>query len=577
METKYPLIIFVLVFLFNFLWIFQGFDVTDTGHHLTTQVLTFSPNPSDKVTFSVFLSNFAGGFWLWLYGSPSLLWSRLGGCMIMSLNAVIVFLILRQYFDQKNSFYVVLSSSFLLSAFTIKMIHYYTFPSFLSTLWLYFLSKALKGDLHQRLYGFMTGFMIVPIILSRFPLISILLIPPVLLFYLKLAKADAKGLKKAFLYGFFGFVLSVMVFWAIYSFIGISVQYIVSVTRLFDATDAGYVSSKHSVDSLFNRLIRDTMSILKLTVFASTASLPLLIIKSRFKGRKVDLVILILLLAAFAVYEQHLSASLLRNRTVRLLAGLMGFVGLIYAANDKTEKKHISLILLASIGLMLISSLGSASGMRKAHYGMWVALPLMILCFESLCSRFRRAPFRDGLRIDFRVIVVFLIILSVYFHYSLIYRDMPRPHLNTQFEHPYLRHILSNPERVRVVDEVLVEMGERTQKGDEILAVNGIPMMYYLTENRPAIGRPWFFLDSLPQIQRQVSEGVEKGNFPKLFIYSKVMPSDPNWPETNRTVRDQYAEKLEYVKYEFIDRLNYTLAWENEAFAIYEPPENIRG
>ena len=55
------------------------------------------------------------------------------------------------------------------------------------------------------------------------------------------------------------------------------------------------------------------------------------------------------------------------------------------------------------------------------------------------------------------------------------------------------------------------------------------------------------------------------------------MPSDPNWPETNRTVRDQYAEKLEYVKYEFIDRLNYTLAWENEAFAIYEPPENIRG
>jgi hypothetical protein len=143
--------------------------------------------------------------------------------------------------------------------------------------------------------------------------------------------------------------------------------------------------------------------------------------------------------------------------------------------------------------------------------------------------------------------------------------------LNEGFSHPSLAGIYSTNERVKVVDELLIAIEDNSKKGDELLMVNGIPMFYYLTETKPALGNPWLFLEPIEKIQFEQTTLESEQRYPELFVVPKVDTRNRYWPDgdlTTMSVEDQ--DKLSYIENRYISELKYTLLWENEAFEIYK-------
>ena len=118
-------------------------------------------------------------------------------------------------------------------------------------------------------------------------------------------------------------------------------------------------------------------------------------------------------------------------------------------------------------------------------------MPLTILCGYQLKISSKKEIFRSIFSImDCALLSLF--ILSLFFHATDVYRDdINRFNLNTEFSSPGLQGIYSTPDRVEVVDEILVKTKELTNKNDKVLMGISIPMLYYLTETSPSLGNPW--------------------------------------------------------------------------------------
>jgi hypothetical protein len=68
---------FIVIFLYHLLFIFQGLDLTDFGYHMTHQVFSFTLSPDVKCIEPMFyLTDFIEGLWLSLIGHPNVLWAR---------------------------------------------------------------------------------------------------------------------------------------------------------------------------------------------------------------------------------------------------------------------------------------------------------------------------------------------------------------------------------------------------------------------------------------------------------------------------------------------------------------------
>lgn len=108
--------LFSIAFLYNLAFIFQGFDVTDFGFHLTNQVNSFAfPPDMNLIRPMYFFTDFIGGMWLSISGSPNILWARLGGVLLASVNTIIIYSILTTYFEKEKVFPIVLISTLFIT------------------------------------------------------------------------------------------------------------------------------------------------------------------------------------------------------------------------------------------------------------------------------------------------------------------------------------------------------------------------------------------------------------------------------------------------------------------------------
>ena len=106
--------LFTLIFIFHSIYLFQGFDTTDTVFHLTHQVYAVKiPVDVTMISELYFFTDFVGGLWLSIINRPSLVWAKLAGILMISLNAVIVYSILASYYNERKVFFIVVISTLL--------------------------------------------------------------------------------------------------------------------------------------------------------------------------------------------------------------------------------------------------------------------------------------------------------------------------------------------------------------------------------------------------------------------------------------------------------------------------------
>ena len=575
------LVLFLCLFFFQSLWIFQGLDVTDHGYHLTNQAGALGRHAPEHPVPMFFLADFVGGAWLRIINRPSILWARLGGVLLYSFRAFLSYKLLSGYFERARVFLAVLASAMFTTMRCPALIHYYSFPSLLVTLELLVLARLLErptGSSSFKVYGFLLGVLTVPIVLARFPLVLIVFVPVALWCYYAATNRDTAGLKSGAPYVACGVVASAAVCALFYHAIGFLSTYAASVRAGVLGSVTGdrrlMVSEGYGLWPLLRRYLTGGRRVVSNTAVALVGIYAISWLKERLgrSARGPILVLLVLcgsLLLPFGRQVDGYAESLLLAAL-----GLILGVACLFFRHQGERSDSLGAVVLVSVFVMLLSPLGSDTGLRKANYGMCVALALTFLIAEDLVEKARAKRLKSMCSLH-AALMWSLCLVSVLGHFTNAYRDDPnRFKLRTGFRYGPVRHVYSRGGRVRVVDEALVKIDELTERGDTVLMVNGIPMFYYLTGTRPLFRSPWFLALPLARIRGDFEEAIENGKFPKLLVCCRTNTLSRDWPN-DAVAFEEYLPKLTYVREKYIGELGYRLVWENDLCEIYSPPQEL--
>ena len=574
-KDKYLKMLFLFIFIFYSIFIFQGMDVTDTGYILTNQVYSFTDHPDITYSAMWFLSDFFGGMWLKIIGTPNILWARLGGVILNSLNAIIIFNILSMYFNKEKVFFAVLVSTLFINmipgpAFS-TLISYYTFPAFLVNIVLLIFNQSIntpENETDFKIYNFLLGFIFIPIVLSRFTLILIGLLPILIFLYYALTNKDVSRFKKSLRYVIYGVLISMILFILLYwyiGFLGTYISIILSQTGISAGAEVNKIDKYYTLNNLLTSYLYDGMKIAGWTIVALIVLYFTSLIKNRIGKNIFNFLIVFLTILVMILINPGIITLL------RATIGLIIIIQVFFLYTDKGKNEKLTLLIITSGFFMLINPIGSSEGFKKSIYCMWLILPLSILIVDNIKDKMKSVKVKSILSL-LNIIIVIIFIISLFSQFHNVYRDDPnRFNLNKEFSYKYLNNVYSTEERVRVLDELLFQVDAHTEKNDEVLIENDIPMIYYLTETKPAYGNPCLFYESLEEIRKKHYQMINEHRYPKLFVFAKINTEDPDWPKSTWIESNwlNKTEKIEYLKNEYINKLNYTLLWENEAFAIY--------
>ena len=557
--------LFFITFFFHLFFIFQGLDVTDTGFNLVNQVEAYNLHiNSDRIYPHFFLSDFFGGMWLSIIHKPSIIWARIGGILLYSLNTIIVFSIISQYFERSRTFLIVfISSLFVTMRYGIDTINYNTFPAFLLTIELWLFHKALTK--HNDVFGFLIGFMAVPIILSRISLVAIFICPVALFLYQILIKRkNMLRTLRFIMFSAFGFILSVSIMGFMYWYLGL-LQH--GPIDLFAGPIKELLNkeSPHSLDSLYSLytahlkiLSTASMNFIILTITLLTAGMLIRRSYARILFICIPLIFVVMDMSRLTGWEYELIAY----RVIMAASGISFISACLFCILDKGTSNNLALLLIAGVSIMAITPLGSNRGLLNLCFGMWLIMPLSFLCIDHWLECTRNSPLSIVLTYNNSMLVV-VMVLSLIFHFTNIYRDNPnRLTLTEAFSHQALAGIFSTPQRVSAVDDVLAAIGRYAMKNEEVLMANNLPLFYYLTETKPALDNAWLFLEPVDKIKQRQQKLLDENRLPRLLVLSKIdTRGEPKWPDTKSESCPTDTDKLSYIKHEYIHRLEYKLIW----------------
>lgn len=573
--------LFLAVFLCHALRIFQGLCVTDAGHHFAHQVAAFrSRTDPDSVSALVFLTDFVGGMWLWLRGTPSVIWARLGGILFYGVNAVLAYKVLSVYFPRRRTFVVVLISAFFVTMRDpMNIIHYFSFPGFLVTVELLILNKAMTAWPRDRTFGlwsFLLGFMVVPIVLSRFTLIFIVAAPVLVLGFALVTRCGTGAIRKSSPYVLGGFLVSAAVFAALYQSLGFLLPYLGTTRAIVGRSATHSIPGGYGMGQLVRVYLREYAWIGVYTAGAGVGLYVASFARRWLRVRWADIAFFAAALVGFGAAAKLIGVGTIAWDVVKLSIGAVLAVSGLFLICDRGRNRRLSVLVLVSSFIMVITPVGSNTGVVKTPAGMWVALPLALLIVTRLRDQVSNKRLRAMLSFD-TVAVATMLVVAGAFHFIWAYKDVRnRFKLTAGFQHPSLRFIYSHKERVRIVDEVLAEIESRTKAGDEVVMANSIPLFYYLTQTRPLLGHPWLLCAGLDGAKARCEKALKEGRYPKLLVYSKINTKSNEWPSRKGTdvLPENIKPILAYLTRTYVDRHGYKLDWENAAFAIYVSPAN---
>jgi len=581
-------VLFAIIFIICTLLSLQGFDITDKGEQFTNQYQLLK-YPLHSVHFNpmFILSDAAGGFWLHLFGTPNYFWGMIGGAVLFSLCAFVVASILETYFPKREVFISVLISSLFLTSFCSSYINRYTFAALLTLIFLWAFHKFLSEPHDSKnfcIYAFILGFLFIPIILSRFTLVMLIVVVPLIAAYCWWTTKwpwPLHGLMKGLFFVIMGVALATGVALYVFSSLEILDVYIDIIKTQLTSSFVGEVdksfTSTHSMSNLvFLYVYQYIHTIIALFIFIGGV---LIVGRIEEKNNRQWIFPILIFFAVFvialgiALPQTSYYNFLLSYGIPKLFIGIIILFTLLILYFKDATHVNLALLVLVACTLMIINPFGSNTGIIKSTQAFWLILPLSLLSIQHLGKKVDN-KFIKTLSSLVPTILIIMLIFAIFFHATNVYRDDPnRLNLVTPFNSPELKGTYSNSERVRVTDELIGVIKRETEPGDYVLMVNSMPMFYYLTETRPALLNPWVLQYTKERIVALEEERVEKEMHEVvLFIYSKVNTRDIYWPRSTKAINDADEEKLNYLKGQYIDTYQYSLIWENDAFAVYRIP-----
>jgi hypothetical protein len=553
----YFLIAVFCVLVYKTFFSFFGIDFPDDGIWVSIQAVIL--DYPEKSFWMTYLTDAVGGLWLEVSPiKPWLWWWRFGDCILFALSAGFSLLVLRRIVPTRIACFSVILSSILSEHFP-RGIGYYSFPAFLSIVWLYMITRYLESPLekNRNLWVFFIGVMNGLLIACRFPLLLIAGIPLVLWLLHGLRTKDFNAsyfARKFFLWGA-GLILTYMTILAWCYHVGVRIN-------LFSMDEIAFVDHFGSLKFYVEEIMKGLpWGVLIVTSCA--------LINSFRQDKKITwIATLFIYSTCIFIMGQILSsfpepgASKPLIRFYRVLVGFSGFsfILILFFGHRKLSMNQW-LVLVAMIISFFMFPIGSGGAFQRITCLLAPVFGYLIALMFLNAKGFFKYPF-------FHSLWVSCLILIVAFNFRVVWRDKPVVELTKSFSSPSLKWVYSFPLRVEVVDGLLNALAKRTQKGDEILVVNLAPMIHFLSGTLPWMDTPapFFYKDEI-FISKFEKELAEKGN-PRFIVIPRRCFGYFNWPEVAGQCPKIFDVKLSYVE-NFMKQKEYKRVYKNELFDLY--------
>jgi hypothetical protein len=544
-----------IIIVYPWLFIWQGFDMTDSGFSFTLYQNIFNHLiPHDPLRI---LTNFLGG----IFDKYFNIWGYIGFKIAYILNIYIILYIvwlLLKNFAKKE---VIIFSFFITLIFITKTggnwINYNSFSSLFYLTEILFLFYGYKN--HNLIYFFIAGIFAGINIFIRFPnLLDVLLILGVI--YLSIL--DKKPYLKIVLIFIFGYILSIIIFLIFLKQIGYFQEYINSIIFLFMKNP----NDSYSTSSLLKLLIKDySILVLSTSLFLTfVIYFGKYIVKYKKNIQYASIVcftiLSIYILPIYRIWQY-------------LYVGILYFV-LMVIIFDKNENDKFKFLAILSLLYLALIPLGSDNGIYNAIYGMWLAFPLVIIYMSKKNSLdFKNVIVLDNkvLRYNKILFITVTIIFSLYTKYHYTYRDDEnRLSLRYPLVHHKLSGVFTTKQRAEVVNEFFNELSKKLKNDRELFVYEKIATTYYIMTKPAPLSHVWavVHMDS----QKFKNEFLKYAN-EKLPIIAraKYSVSTFDWPyDYVKLSKAKNKEKNRKIVENFMKNKKYKKVWENEYFEIWD-------
>lgn len=582
---------FILLFIYQLIFLFQGFDFADEGAHSAFYQHIFSHPETMMGDFMYWFSGIFGGIFYYFFADFGLLGLRFQGLFTILATMLIAYYLLKNYINLLHLRIGILII-FILTTNEIKEMHYDTLTALLNVGSALFLFQGIKDNKLIKIA--LSGALISLSMFTRLPSIVMLAFVLAIIYFGIINQSRISDLIKqgiSLIGGFFLMTVLVLIFMKLIGHLPIYIDALKMVFSWGTSSD-----DSHSIFRLIKRFVIDYSQAVKFGLLIIVILLVLTFISNSLDlinkaiSRKIMNLVKIGIILIFI-------ASILRHqinhaRVISIFTGISLIVSVCMLLSSKISKE---LKLLVFIGCLIVffEPLGSAGGISTSgKHSLWIVFPIAIDFVFNIktinsISKFssHNTEFSLPIRIEPNQMEVFKnyfvgfsLAAVIYFSYYYPYFDISdRIYMTSSIENKNARGIYTTKERAAAVNELLHESAKYVKKNDFVLAYDCMPMFHYLTETLPYTPNTWPWL-YVPEAFKSALD-IEKRNKEILpvVIVQKMSTLANNWPQNateaiQRTIPDQQRDS---IMAEFITDNHYKSVWENVAFKIFLPEEKI--
>jgi hypothetical protein len=581
---------FLILFLYQFLFIFQGIDFTDEGFYGTFYQQIFRNPASVQYNFMYWLSGIIGGAYMYLFPSFGLLGIRLGGIFATTLTIIISYNLLKKYLDIRNLKIGLFTATVIISN-DPKSLFYDNLSALFFVIMAYFLFNGLQRN--KLLNFFYCGIFLSLNTFTKLSNIADASLGATILYAGYLNKTSIKYLLKQIGSSIAGFSISTVILIIVMKLIGhlgIFLNCIALVREMGKSHE-----NTHGLLKLI-RLFRYEYShaIIYAIIILTTAIIAAFIVK-KFKGKHNAPQITyisgfsILAISLFLTSKgTYVHAYLLLN----IVTGLALIAALFIIINKNNPNKNIKILAFAGATMVIILPLGSDFGMYAAgRYALWILLPIAIdhyLTLNSFPINIRLgtvsvktdkffSPSSPVFLPKKQILVIckwgigILIILFIFIALNNTWQDSSdRTKMVYLVNNKYLKGVFTTKEKSELINDLLVNSTKYIKKNDYVLAYDEIPLFYALTETRPFMHNSWTKLYDRNVFRSELQKEIDEKKLLPVVVYQKIMTLSNKWPDVTGDNKDWDLNQPRnfYIK-QFLDKYHYKIAWESIAFRIY--------
>lgn len=548
----------VLVLLYPFAFIWQGFDMTDMGYWLAGYQQFENAPDVLKGTIAQWFTYFIG----WCLGETfggGVLTFRIAWAGVFSLCFYLAYLALRKQYK----FSIAISSIGVAMLFVVvrKSGNWLDYNN-LSVLFITTSSLMAYVAISYGSYNWLriSAFIAGASIFVRFPNVLGFGIGVCACWYFPRRK-----------YGYYFELFQWLAFYVIGVLFVVFLIYIFG-HQLAVAEGFGFISSlstdntkRHSINNLLRVFVFDySKSILSGLFFSALC----FYIYSKFVLFRRNLIIPVALGMALIF-----SAGMGSWIPWKYFANGMVLVWLLYiAVFNYRDERNVSALAVLAILVLLIIPAGSSMSVKNSPLGMVLGLPLVISWLISNKNEIRFYKFKfEASSLKFLCIAFSgaLIANSVITTALYNYRDSHnRLQMIFQVSDIHARYIYTTEQRAKTISELRFELDKHVRPGQYLLAYHNIPMVHYLTNTKPWLGNFWPKVLGVNGVNQAILDNFKKNKKLPVVVQDIADVGNSNWPEK---IVVPESDSVRTCLDDFVRENSYQVAWKNNSFAILLP------